>query len=252
MTVVIRFQPGLRPTIQKHETHDQSTHGSWAKGSNKLNTEEIMALHKKSDAQKSKLYKAESKLFKEGRANIPAPTFDKKAKDFESYEEYDKAYKQYKKEWNAWAKNETKDIQSDLGKKFLDGTPKGVKKYVENVLETEFWKENFGDSPIGKPEVKMSNSSSTQGSWEVGRQLTPLGYKYINNLKVDRNFTMNEPTLLHELSHYATAINQTTAYEPHGSEFARNHINIVTNIVGQSAGRKLRKVYVEEGVSIAN
>jgi hypothetical protein len=32
MTLVIRFEAGLRP-ILKHQEHDQSSHGSWAKGS---------------------------------------------------------------------------------------------------------------------------------------------------------------------------------------------------------------------------
>jgi hypothetical protein len=32
MTLVIRFEPGLRPVI-KHQEHDQSTHGSWANSS---------------------------------------------------------------------------------------------------------------------------------------------------------------------------------------------------------------------------
>jgi hypothetical protein len=30
MTLVIRFEAGLRP-ILKHQEHDQSSHGSWAK-----------------------------------------------------------------------------------------------------------------------------------------------------------------------------------------------------------------------------
>jgi hypothetical protein len=32
MTVVIRFQPGLKPIIEKHQQHDQSSHGNWATG----------------------------------------------------------------------------------------------------------------------------------------------------------------------------------------------------------------------------
>jgi hypothetical protein len=32
MTLVIRFEAGLRP-ILKHQEHDQSSHGSWAIGS---------------------------------------------------------------------------------------------------------------------------------------------------------------------------------------------------------------------------
>ena len=33
MTIVrVRFQPGLKPIIEKHGEHDQSSHGSWAHG----------------------------------------------------------------------------------------------------------------------------------------------------------------------------------------------------------------------------
>jgi len=40
MSVKIRFQPGLKPIIQKHETHDQSTHGSWAGTKNELSDDD--------------------------------------------------------------------------------------------------------------------------------------------------------------------------------------------------------------------
>jgi hypothetical protein len=32
MSVRVRFQPGLKPIIEKHQDHDQSSHGSWAHG----------------------------------------------------------------------------------------------------------------------------------------------------------------------------------------------------------------------------
>ena len=32
MPVKIRFQPGLKPIIQKHQQHDQQSHGNWASG----------------------------------------------------------------------------------------------------------------------------------------------------------------------------------------------------------------------------
>jgi hypothetical protein len=31
-TVRVRFQPGLRPKIEKHQSHDQQSHGNWASG----------------------------------------------------------------------------------------------------------------------------------------------------------------------------------------------------------------------------
>jgi len=34
MSVRVRFQPGLKPIIEKHQQHDQSSHGNWAGGGN--------------------------------------------------------------------------------------------------------------------------------------------------------------------------------------------------------------------------
>jgi putative metallohydrolase (TIGR04338 family) len=253
MTVKIRFQPGLKPIIEKHAMHDQSSHGSWARGGNKLGTEEIMALHKKTDGQQQKIYDAERAILQDGRTSLPAPKFDKKREDFGTEQEYKKAYKEYSKAWDSWARNEAAQIQSKLGEKHLDGTPKGVQRYVDAVLETDYWKENFGSSRIGKPVVKSMNSNTTQGKWEVGRKFTVSGgWQYMNNLAVDRIFTKNEPTILHELAHFGTAITQTNRYESHGAEFARNFIDITTNIAGAEAGNQLRNAYIKSGVEIAD
>jgi putative metallohydrolase (TIGR04338 family) len=253
MTVRIRFQPGLKPIIEKHAMHDQSSHGSWARGGNKLNTEEIMANHIKTDGQVKKIYDAERTIFKDKRTEKLAPEFGKKREDFETEQEYKKAFKEYLKEWDYWARNEAKQIQSKLGEKHLNGTPKGVKEYVNAVLETDYWKETFGSSPIGKPVVKSIDSKNQQGRWEIGRKLTAArGWEYINNLAIDRIFTMNEATILHELAHFGTAITQTNRYEPHGAEFARNYINITTNIAGVKEGNQLRNAYIKSGVEIAD
>jgi len=253
MTVRVRFQPGLKPKIEKHAMHDQSSHGSWARGGNKLGTEEIMALHKKTDGQQQKIYDAERTLLKDKRPKILAPKFDKKREDFGTEQEYKKAFKEYSKAWDSWARNEAKQIQSKLGEKHLNGTPKGVKEYVDAVLETDYWKENFGVSPIGKPFVKSMNSNNQQGRWEVGRKFTYFrGWEYINYLAIDRIFTRNEATILHELAHFGTAITQTSRYESHGAEFARNYINITTNIASAEAGIELRNAYIKSGVKIAD
>lgn len=233
--------------------HDQSSHGNWAKGGNKLRTEEIMALHERTDGQIQKVYDAERTIFKDKRTEKLAPEFGKKREDFETYQEYKKAFKDYSKEWDTWARNEAKQIQSELGKKHLNGTPKGVKQYVDAVLETDYWKETFGSSPIGKPFVKSMDSKNQQGRWEIGREWrADKGWVYKNNLLVDRIFTMNEATILHELAHFGTAITQTNRYEPHGAEFARNYINITTNISGVKEGNRLRNAYIKSGVEIAD
>jgi putative metallohydrolase (TIGR04338 family) len=251
--VVVRFQPGLKPTLLKHETHDQSSHGSWARGGNRLGTEDIMALHFKGDSQQQKVYASEGEIFKEKRPNLPAPEFNKTRADFTIEGAYEKAYKEYSKKWDAWARNEAKDIQSDLGKKHLDGTPSGVQKYVNAVLETDYWKETFGYSPIGTPKVKATNSVNHQGKWEVGRKFSVAkGWEYMNNLSIKRTFTMNEPTILHELAHFGTAITQTSPFESHGKEFTRNYIDITTNIAGADAGNRLRVAYQKGGVEVAD
>jgi hypothetical protein len=74
MTVVIRFQPGLKPVIEKHQsgTHDQESHGNWAGYPNEL----ISRLGNLDNKARTDLYKKKIKMgipTYAGNAHIDSP-----------------------------------------------------------------------------------------------------------------------------------------------------------------------------------
>jgi hypothetical protein len=239
-------------SIQKHAMHDQKTHGSWATGGNGLGIEEVMRLHKTSDPLKMKVYEAEQSIDKPSKNPLEKPALPKRD-DFESREDYDKAYKDYSKKWMAWAVEAQASILSDTGKKFLDGTPAGVKKYVEAVIKQDWFIERFGDgSSLPKVDVKTSNTNAAGRHILKVRKDRASGriIETVHEISIDRQSTKNERVLLHEITHYATAITQTEAFSAHGVEFARNHIFVVEQMSGSARAEALASAYTEKGVQI--
>ena len=240
-------------SVKKHQEHDQSTHGNWARGGNGLNIEEAMALITKSDPLKKKIYDAENSLTpkKEKTKGPDYPKLD----DFPSKEEYDKAYKEYSKKWMAWVVDEQTNIVSKIGEDLLDGTPAGVKKYVEKIIKEDWFIEAFGDgSSLPKIQVRVGDASvagrhilSFQKDRYTGRIV-----KTRHEIALDRQFTKDESAILHEISHYATAINQTKKYDAHGVEFARNNVFIVGKVAGSASAEALQNAYKEKGVTDGN
>ena len=240
-------------SVKKHQEHDQSTHGNWARGGNGLNIEEAMALITSSDPLKKKIYDAENSLIpkKEKTKGPDYPKLD----DFPSKDEYDKAYKEYSKKWMAWVVDEQANIVSKIGEDLLDGTPAGVKKYVEKIIKEDWFIEAFGDgSSLPKIQVRVGDASvagrhilSFQKDRYTGRIV-----KTRHEIALDRQFTKDETAILHELSHYATAINQTEKYYPHGVEFARNYVFVVGQVAGSASAEALQNAYKEKGVTDGN
>jgi hypothetical protein len=236
-------------SIQKHAMHDQKTHGNWATGGSGLNIEEAMALQKRSDPLKTKVYAAENSLLPK-KEKTKAPDYPK-LDDFPSREDFDKAYKAYNKKWLAWVVDEQANIVSKTGAELLDGTPAGVKKYVEKIIKEDWFIEAFGDgSSLPKLEVKVGNASaagrhimSFQKDRSTGRIV-----KTRHELALDRQFTKDETAILHEISHYATAISQREKYDAHGVEFARNHVFIAGKVAGSAGAEALDNAYQENGV----
>lgn len=251
--VNISFAPGLVPVL-KHQSgkHDQKLHGSWSEGGNKLGIEEVMRLHKSSDPLKSKVYAAEQSLDKPSKNPLEKPTSPKRD-DFQLKEDYDKAYKDYSKKWTDWAVEEQASILTDTGKNFLNGSPAGVKKYVEAVIKEDWFVERFGDgSSLPKLDVKTSNTNASgrhilkmQKDRSSGRII-----KMVHEISIDRQSTKDERTILHEISHYATAISQTESFSSHGEEFARNHLFVVEQTVSPASSEALANAYIEKGVQV--
>jgi hypothetical protein len=251
---VIKFAPGLIPVL-KHGEHDQSSHGNWAEGGgNGLGIEEVMRLHKSSDPLQSRIYEAEGLLDENLYAESEMPAYPKRD-DFKSREDYDKAYKDYNKKWMDWAVDEQAIILSDTGNKFLDGSPAGVKKYVDDIIKQDWFIERFGDgSSLPKLGVKTANTNASGRHILKMRKDRASGriIETVHEISIDRQSTKNERTILHEISHYATAISETKAFSAHGVEFARNHIFVIKQTAGSARAQALASAYVAKGIQIDN
>jgi hypothetical protein len=259
-TVRVRFQPGLRPKIEKHAMHDQQAHGNWAGqktgGGNNLNLQEAAKLINRFDPLQKEVYAAEASLDKQKtdsgtKPKAPLPQnypLDKR-------DEYDKAYKEYNKKFVDWAVEQQSDLLTDLGKKTLDGSPRGVKKYIDQVVKTDWFVEKFGDGSSLPPlEVKAANTNAAgRHILRMTRNRSTGGIvKQENIISIDRQFTKDEALILHEVSHFATAISQTTPYAGHGVEFAKNHVYVIGKAVSPERATKLKKAYEAKGIQIDN
>lgn len=235
--------------------HDQSTHGSWADkktisfyAGNGFTVREVMDLQRgMSDPLAHKVYDAEEKMYPTVVTTPPpvAPAL----RDFPSSAEYNVAYKEYSKAHDVWGQEQAKILVTDLGAKHLDGTRKGVERYVQDVIRSDWFIENFGDGgKIGIPEVFLTNAQSYGGQFELGISQTG---KTRNRISISKIYAMREPTLLHEIAHYATALTATDKYHGHGSSFTANLVAITSHFVGEDKGAKLKTLYDAEGVPVA-
>ena len=240
------------PPVLKHEEHDQKTHGSWAtgqKGGSGLSHREMYALKKQPDPLASKVYAAEEKHHNQIQdKSTPAPTAPNRA-DFTEYSEYDAAYKKYSKDFLAWSKKVTTDLISPMAKKHLDGTPRGVNSYVRDVIRQDWFVEAFGKGGVAGNNLDVFVTSSGEaGAYQIGFK----GDLPISNLRINRGYTKAEPTIIHEIAHYATTISATSPHGGHGVEFARNHIFIAGKVMGQEFADGLEKAYREAGIPLGD
>ena len=236
-------------SVEKHAQHNQADHGNWAKGGNGLGIEAVQRLRKPSDPLKEKVYEAEKSVARTSVNTSEKPTAPKFS-DFESRSDYDKAYKEYNKKWTAWAVEKQASILSETGEKLLDGTPSGVKKYVNDVIKQDWFIETFGDGKSLPPlDVKTANTvAAGRHILGVTRYRGGMIVALKHEISIDRQFTKNEEVILHEISHYATTISQTESFSPHGTEFARNHVFISDKVAGSTRAEELKNAYKEKGV----
>jgi hypothetical protein len=238
--------------MEKHQEHDQSSHGNWAtgqKGGSGLNHFEMYALKLgRPDPLVKKVYEAEEKNHNQIQdKNAEQPTGPNRA-DFDEYSDYDKAYKQYAKDFLNWSRKVTTSVISPMGEKHLDGTPRGVTGYVRDVLRQDWFVEQFGNGgSAGNPTVKVS-STGEAGAYQIGFK----GSERISEIRVNRGYSKAEPTIVHEIAHYATTISATSPHDGHGVEFARNHIFIASKVLGSSFADGLEKSYREAGIPLGD
>jgi putative metallohydrolase (TIGR04338 family) len=238
--------------VAKHQEHDQSTHGNWAtgqKGGSGLSHREMFELKKQPDPLVSKVYAAEEKNHNQIQdIHIEQPSAPNRA-DFTEYADYDKAYKQYSKDFTKWSRKVTTSIISPIGEKHLDGTPRGVNGYVRDVISQDWFVEAFGKGGAAGSNLDVFVSSANEaGAYQIGfKNEIP-----VSNLRIGRGYTKAEPTIVHEIAHYATTISATSPHGGHGVEFARNHIFIAGKVMGQSFADGLETAYREAGVPLGD
>jgi hypothetical protein len=238
--------------VVKHQEHDQSSHGNWAtgqKGGSGLSHREMYELKKQPDPIVRKVYDAEEKNHNQIQdKNAEQPSAPNRA-DFTEYSDYDAAYKKYSKDFLNWSRKVTTSVISPIGKKHLDGTPTGVNGYVRDVLRQDWFVEAFGKGGVAgnNLEVKVS-STGEAGAYQFGfKNNLPISI-----LRVNRGYSKAEPTIIHEIAHYATTISATSPHAAHGVEFARNHIFIAGKVMGDSFAQGLEKSYREAGVPLGD
>lgn len=234
--------------VLKHGNHDQSTHGNWAtgQGSSGMTHREIYNLQVgRGDPLIRKIYNAEEKFQPQTQREISKP-FPPSRTEFQDRESYDKAYKKYSKDFDAWSIETSRNIQSPVGEKHLDGTRSGIQKYLDETISADWFREEFGTGGlVGKPQVKLgplSVAGKYVFGFKNGQPYTSMGF--------DKSSAKNEPTILHEIAHYATTISQTKGFDGHGVEFARNLIYIASHAISPTYAAGLEKAYREEGIDL--
>jgi len=236
--------------------HDQRTHGNWANnditvndsGSNLVFRDRV-DLQLGSDRYQSDIYKAESEVFDRDSGTPPVAP---KRENFDSYEAYEKAWTQYSKNFDDW-QSSANDLQvSELGKKHIDGTVKGIKNLYKEITSSDWFIAEFGDgSRVPELKIAVRKSGSFAGRHRWGIKISgSKGYQEINEILIHKNYAKDESTLIHELAHYATMLKADNKYEGHGVEFARNQLFIWEHVAGKEVADNLRQGYLDKGIPV--
>jgi hypothetical protein len=245
-------------TVAKHLAgkHDQSTHGNGHGASvhrlqggsgltqrqmfeNRLNT---------SDNQVKKVYAAEELYEPVVQRNLPTPVCPKRT-DFASVSEYSTAYDNYSKEFNKWSLDTSRLLVSPIAQNYLDGSNKGVKKYFQAVTTSPSFQEKYGDyTPFGEPKFSLVDTDNYGGQYAFGFK---NGVAY-STFKINKGVSMHEPTILHEIAHYATTISVPHRHESHGKEFAQTYIDLTREVMGDQQANRLENELKNGGVAIGN
>lgn len=248
---------------QPRDAHGRFGAGGGATGGSGLSRGEMHNLNARRDPLVNKVYDAE-KMVRDGqqviRGSLPrpaAPVYPKEAiaqakasgdmvERLRLSAEYNKQYDEYSKAFSKYQKDyKVVSLQSDLAKNTLDGSKTGITKYINTVINQDWFKQAYGDgSSMGKLGIGVADVKSYAGRYTSG--LTK------NEIKINTSYTQNEPTILHEIAHYAQAVSATSVYEAHGVGFAETNVHITENVMGIAAAERLASAYEAKGVKITN
>jgi hypothetical protein len=256
----------VKPPVVKHLAgqHDQSSHGSWAgttslgagSGLSALEISKLKTGEDTKETQQAEVYKAEREARKETQliGTLEEPRFSSFRVNPFTYTTAEE--RAFKKAWNKWETEKYKHIESDLGNEHLDGTIRGVRNYANEIFDSEWFREEYGvpsifESDNGKkfaehqPEIKTLTSKKYGGMYRF-RDYNIHGKR--SSIEIRNDSLKYEPTILHEIAHYATAISATNKHSGHGKEFAYNNLKIARQFMPQYA-IALEKYYKEMGIS---
>lgn len=250
MSYAIKFPVGYKPVI-KHGEHDQKTHGSWAngQGASGLSRGEIYELQiGMPDTKKAAIYRAEEKYQPQIQGNLQKPFPPNNRGEYATREEYDAAYKKYSKEFDEWARESSRNIKSELAGKTLDGTRAGTQKYIDGIVKSDWFINEFGDDRVVEAPKVALRDARVAGQYTFGFK---NGQPY-SAMVINKGYSLNEPTILHELAHYATTISTKNPFSPHGVEFAKNHVYMASKVISPEYADGLQNAYREEGIDLGN
>jgi hypothetical protein len=200
----------------------------------------------RSDRDVKKVYGAEEIYQPQLQRDMERPAAPKR-EDFPDRESYIAAHKKYSKDFDNYYLERSRNIQSSIGEKHLNGSPKGVQNYVKDIITADWFVEAFGDGgQLGRPPVSLFTGKSYGGKYTYGFK----NGAFISSLKINRLLSKSEPNILHEIAHFATAISVAEGHDAHGVEYRMNYIYITDKVLGREAAESLRESYRKENLNV--
>ena len=261
---------GLRAFLKEYNPDQpRDDHGRWGStstGKSGMNRSQMLGLFQSGyDKYQKQVYAAERQVDQASRTRVDnfkglekpvAPEYPreaiKAAQTAGNWEEsrrlsteYKQAFGRYDRAFDKYANDYSiQNLQSDLGKQYLDGTKQGVTNYVNSVIGSDWFQKAYGNGdPIGRPVVSTTLVQSYGGRFKLSGS--------VNSIAINQPYAQDESTILHEIAHYAQTISATDSYQGHGVGFAETHLNLTENVLGNSAAEKLANAYLEKGVPVA-
>jgi antirestriction protein ArdC/DNA polymerase III epsilon subunit-like protein len=249
-----KLDPAPQPDSEKSPETVKSRVPGTPTGGNNFSHRDVLDLLKSRDPLQDKVYKAEDLFSRSGQGPVMSSSnkpMMRSAESFSSIQEYNDAYKKYVKEVTKWAQNENRYIMSEIGKKHLksmnlDGNAKPIQNYIDEVVNSPWFIEAFGDGGVIKTPKAMIRQNNTAGVYAVGLK----NGKPLNSITIHRYTVQAEPTILHEIAHYATTVSSKDSFEPHGTEFIKNLLFIMSKVAGEGWASLYEERLKEAGISL--
>jgi antirestriction protein ArdC/DNA polymerase III epsilon subunit-like protein len=217
------------------------------KGGHSLSPREVYSLQvAQSDLDIKKVYAAEEVWTPQQQRPFKPPVAPKRA-DFSDSDSYKAAFKKYSKDYDDAYREMSRYVESPLGEKHLNGSAKGVKNYVEDIITADWFVEAFGDGGrMGRPPVSLITSKKAGGKYSYGFK----DGVFFSTLKINSLLSRNEPSILHEIAHFATAISVAEGMDAHGVEYRMNYIYITDKVLGREAAEGLKESYRKANLNV--